>query len=294
MTPRLTFRGRPSPTRGELLARLGRGVLWLAVVVVVLRGIAGIVATPRETTSARPTVPAAVWPDDAARAFAAEFAASYLRVDPNAAVAAARAGLADLAAPEIVDRLVAQLDVDAARQQVLSVNPAGATRVDGGHALITVAARVAGKQPRSVRLTVPVARDARGGLVVYDLPSLAPAPERADAAPPAGTPLLGAERAAIGDVLTRFLRAYVSGDRAGLAYLVPAGTRIGATAGGFELLDLGSVSAIGATTGPARLVLATVNVRDRVSRASYALRYRVWLLRRDRWYVAAINDPKQG
>jgi hypothetical protein len=294
MTPRLTFRGRPSPTRGELLARLGRGVLWLAVVVVVLRGIAGIVATPRETTSARPTVPAAVWPDDAARAFAAEFAASYLRVDPNAAVAAARAGLADLAAPEIVDRLVAQLDVDAARQQVLSVNPAGATRVDGGHALITVAARVAGKQPRSVRLTVPVARDARGGLVVYDLPSLAPAPERADAAPPAGTPLLGAERAAIGDVLTRFLRAYVSGDRAGLAYLVPAGTRIGATAGGFELLDLGSVSAIGATTGPARLVLATVNVRDRVSRASYALRYRVRLLRRDRWYVAAINDPKQG
>jgi hypothetical protein len=294
MTPRLTFRGRPSPTRGELLARLGRGVLWLAVVVVVLRGIAGIVATPRETTSARPTVPAAVWPDEAARAFAAEFAASYLRVDPNAAVAAARAGLADLAAPEIVDRLVAQLDVDAARQQVLSVNPAGATRVDGGHALITVAARVAGKQPRSVRLTVPVARDARGGLVVYDLPSLAPAPERADAAPPAGTPLLGAERAAIGDVLTRFLRAYVSGDRAGLAYLVPAGTRIGATAGGFELLDLGSVSAIGATTGPARLVLATVNVRDRVSRASYALRYRVWLLRRDRWYVAAINDPKQG
>lgn len=294
MTPRLTFRGRPSPTRGELLARLGRGVLWLAVVVVVLRGIAGIVATPRETTSARPTVPAAVWPDDAARAFAAEFAASYLRVDPNAAVAAARAGLADLAAPEIVDRLVAQLDVDAARQQVLSVNPAGATRVDGGHALITVAARVAGKQPRSVRLTVPVARDARGGLVVYDLPSLAPAPERADAAPPAGTPLLGAERAAIGDVLTRFLRAYVSGDRAGLAYLVPAGTRIGATSGGFELLDLGSVSAIGATTGPARLVLATVNVRDRVSRASYALRYRVWLLRRDRWYVAAINDPKQG
>lgn len=294
MTPRLTFRGRPSPTRGELLARLGRGVLWLAVVVVVLRGIAGIVATPRETTSARPTVPAAVWPDDAARAFAAEFAASYLRVDPNAAVAAARAGLADLAAPEIVDRLVAQLDVDAARQQVLSVNPAGATRVDGGHALITVAARVAGKQPRSVRLTVPVARDARGGLVVYDLPSLAPAPERADAAPPAGTPLLGAERAAIGDVLTRFLRAYVSGDRAGLAYLVPTGTRIGATAGGFELLDLGSVSAIGATTGPARLVLATVNVRDRVSRASYALRYRVWLLRRDRWYVAAINDPKQG
>jgi hypothetical protein len=83
----------------------------------------------------------------------------------------------------------------------------------------------------------------------------------------------------------------VSGDRAGLAYLVPAGTRIEATAGGFELLELGSITALGAAGGPQRLVLATVHVRDRVSRASYALRYRVRLVRRDRWYVAAINDP---
>jgi hypothetical protein len=294
MTPRLAFRGRPSLSRGELLARLGRCVLWIAVVVVVLRGIAGIVATQPQGTSARRTVPATVWPDDAARAFAAEFVASYLHVDPDAGVEASRAGLADVAAPEIVDRLVAQLDVDAARQQVLSVNPAGVTRLDHGHALITVAARMTGKPPRNVRLTIPVARDAHGGLVVYDLPSLAPAPERADGASPAGTPILGAERAAIGDVLTRFLRAYVRGDRAGLAYLVPAGTRIGATAGGFELLDVGSVTAIGATTGPSRLVLATVHVHDRASRASYTLRYRVRLVRRDRWYVASINDPEEG
>jgi hypothetical protein len=294
MIARPALRARPMLTRGGLLARLGRGLLWLAILVVVLRGTAGIVSTQAPATSARRTVPAAVWPDDAARAFAAEFAASYLRVDPDAGVEASRAALAELAAPEIADRLVAQLDVGAARQQVLSVTPAGSMRMDREHALITVAARLSGKQPRSVRLTVPVARDAHGGLVVYDLPSLAPAPERADAAPPAGTPMLGAERAGIGDVLRRFLRAYVSGDRAGLAYLVPAETRIGATAGGFELLDLGSVTALGDTDGPTRLVLATVNVRDRVSRATYALRYSVRLVRRDRWYVAAINESTGG
>jgi Conjugative transposon protein TcpC len=294
MIVRPALHGRPARTHRELLARLGRGVLWLAVLVVVLRGVAGIVATPKETASARRAVPAPVWPDDAARALAAAFAASYLRVDPGAGVEAARAELADLAAPEILDRLTEQLDVDVVRQRVLSVTPAGVTRLDGEHALITVAAEISGTRPRRARLTVPVARDESGGLVVYDLPSLGPAPERASAAPPEGTPILGAERTAIGDVVTRFLRAYVSGDRAGLAYLVPAGTRIGATAGGFELLDLGSLSTIGPDAGSARLVLATVRVRDRVSRASYALRYRVRLLRRDRWYVAAINDSKQG
>ena len=61
--------------------------------------------------------------------------------------------------------------------------------------------------------------------MVYDLPSLAAAPERASDAPPAGDPLTDSgERAAITDVLTRFLRAYLAGDRAGLSYLVPAGT----------------------------------------------------------------------
>jgi hypothetical protein len=184
--------------------------------------------------------------------------------------------------------------VDAARQRVLSVSGAGGTRVDDRHALITVAARLGGGRPRSVRLTVPVARDQRGGLVVYDLPALAPQPDRAHVGPAVGAPILGAERAAIGDVLTRFLRAFVSGDRAGLAYLVPSGTRIAATSGGFELLDLGSLTTVGARTGRERLVLATVEVRDRVSRAVMALRFRVRLVRRDRWYVAEINGPREG
>jgi hypothetical protein len=286
--------GRPATPR-ELLARLGRVLLWLALAVVLLRGLQGIIATEPQRASSRVVRPAPVWPDEATRAFAIEFATAYLTVDREDG-AGARATLGELAAPEIVDALLPTLDAQASRQHVVSATIAGATRLDDDHALATVAvaARIRGERARTVRLSVPVARDAHGGLVVYDLPSLAPAPSRAHAGPAAGMSLLGAERAAIGDVLTRFVRAYLSGDRAGLVYLVRPGTRVGATAGGFELVQLGSLSVIGASSGRERLVLVTAHVRDRVSRATYALRFRVRLVRRERWYVAAINDPKQG
>jgi hypothetical protein len=95
-------------------------------------------------------------------------------------------------------------------------------------------------------------------------------------------------------VLTRFLRAYLAGDRAGLSYLVPAGTRFGAVAGGFELLDVRSLGGAGPGSGAVRRVLVTVDVRDRVSRAVMALRYRARLVRRDRWYVAELNTTGSG
>ena len=91
-------------------------------------------------------------------------------------------------------------------------------------------------------------------------------------------------------VLRPFLRAYLSGDGAGLAYLVPPGTRIAPTAGHWELIDLTALGAAGPATRAGRLVLATVRARDTDARATYALRYRVRLVRRDRWYVAAVND----
>ncbi len=95
-------------------------------------------------------------------------------------------------------------------------------------------------------------------------------------------------------MLTRFLRAYLAGDRAGLGYLVPSGTRVEAVAGGFELLDLRSVTTVGPAAGRARQALVTVDVRDRVSRAAMALRYRVRLVKRDRWYVAELNTAGSG
>ena len=74
--------------------------------------------------------------------------------------------------------------------------------------------------------------------------------------------MLGNERAAIEDVLTRFLRAFVSGDRSGLAYSCRPERGSRASTGGFELLDVGSLAALGDTAGRARLVLVTARVRD--------------------------------
>jgi len=279
-----------SMTPRELLRRLGRALLWLTVAVVLIRGLAGVLEAPKPSDAPRAVrATGAVWPDEATRAYAVEFAARYLTIDPDPSNRSG-AGAGELVAPEITAALTPTVDGDTAPQEVESATVVGATRLDGQRALITVAARVRSEQPRVIRLSVPMARDGRGGLVVNDLPSLAAAPSRAGVGPQAGEALLGDERSAIEDVLTRVLRAYVSGDRNGLTYLVPAGTRIAASAGGFELLDLDSVIALDTTAGRERLVLATARVRDQASRAIYALRYRVRLVRRDRWYVAAIND----
>jgi hypothetical protein len=141
---------------------------------------------------------------------------------------------------------------------------------------------------------VPIAGDGRGGLVVDDLPSFSSAPARAQVDTPEREPLSGAEGSGIAAVLRPFLRAYLAGDSAGLAYLVPPGARIAAAAGRWELLDLTSVSAAGPATRAGRVVLATVQARDKSSRATYTLRYRVRLVRRDRWYVAAVNGQGRG
>lgn len=290
-----TTADRRSTTLRDLLLRLGRALLWLTVAVVLMRGLAGVLESKGTADVPRAARAAAVvWPDEAARAYAVEFAARYLTIDPDAGSTSSAGTAAELAAPEIAAELSPAADGETAPQQVESATVVTAGRLDERRALITVAARVRSEQPRGVRLTVPVARDERGGLVVNDLPSLAPGPSRAGVGPQAGASLFGDDRAAIEEVLTRFLRAYVVGDRSGLAYLVPAGTRVAASPGGFELLDVGSLAALGDTTGRERLVLATVRVRDQASRVTYALRYRIALVRRDRWYVAAINHVEQG
>ena len=128
-------------------------------------------------------------------------------------------------APELASSIVPEYGEDAPRRAVGSVSVARVARVDDSHALVTVAAAATGG---TRYLTVPVARDARGGLVVSDLPSLAAPPARASVPAPSVESLPAGERGPIEDVVSRFLRAYLAGDAGGLSYLVPAGVRIGA------------------------------------------------------------------
>src|SRR3954447_19993748 len=116
-------------TAGGLVNRLGRALLWLLVVVLLLRGL-GSVLEPRE--AARPVqaprlVPA--WPDDDARAFAADFARVYLSFSPRHADASARAVRA-FAAPELTDAIAPEYGARAPRQTVASVMVARTARLD--------------------------------------------------------------------------------------------------------------------------------------------------------------------
>jgi hypothetical protein len=295
---RLVRRGRPRRreiagplTAGELLARLGRLALWAAVAVVLVRGLGDILASSGSTPTGRARERTAdVWPDDAARAFAVEFATAYLHQPPQDDPGEYARRIAGFASTQLAADLAPQLDQRGSGQAVRSAAVAGSTTLDARHALVTVAATVTTPDGVTTRhLTVPVARDAAGGLAVYDLPSFAAASPRTSAGPTDGEPLIGDERAAVEDVVGRFMRAYLAGDTGGLSYLVPPGTRIAAAAGRFELVELGSITRLGAPARDERLVLVRVHARDSLSRALYALRYRVGMVRRDRWYVADIN-----
>jgi hypothetical protein len=279
-------------TLRDLLGGAGRLTLWLVVGLLLIRGIGTLGATD-SARAPQPSraVPVAVWPDDAARALAVEFATAYLTHTPGENPDAATQRLTALAAPDLAGDLAPQFDRDAPAQAVRSATVARTVTLDGQHALVTVAATLAdGGQLDTRRLTVSVARDKSGGVVVDQLTSFASAPTRAALAPREAEPLIGADRGAIEAVLGRFLRAYIAGDTGGLAYLVAPGVRITAAADRLELRSLASFTVVGPAAGARRGVLATVLARDPQTRALYVLRYRVELVRRDRWYVAAIND----
>jgi hypothetical protein len=274
-------------TPGGLLKRLGRVLLWALVVVLLLRGAASVVASSQPRTVVRESRPVApAWPDDGVRAFAADFARAYLTYSPKDPEASATA-LRAFVAPDLASSVVPEYANDAPARAVASVSVARVARLDGSHALVTVTAAVNGA---SKYLTVPVARDARGGLVVSDLPSFTAPPGRAVVEAPMTQAVPAAEQPAIEDVVSRFLRSYLSGDAGALAYLVPPGTRAGALAQRLQLVDVDSLALAVPPAGRVRVVLASVRARDQASGATYQLGYRLKLVREDRWLVAALND----
>ena len=283
----------PAWTMRSVLVAVGRGVLWCVLALLLVRGISDVLAGDRTGESVRPVArPAAAWPDDGARAFAVDFAAAYLSYAPgdqDGYVSRLRRFVSADVAESALPRFAVQT-----QQSVSNATVARTVSVDKAHALVTVAARMSGRSV-SAYLTVPVARDDVGGLTVYDLPSFSAAPVHGKVDPVEPEQLASGEQPAIEDVLRRFLRAYMAGRDAELEYFVPAGTRMAALAQPLELVGLDSVSQDGAAHGRERTVLATVRARDRRTRAVYALRYRLRLVRADRWYVAAVNtSPKEG
>ena len=75
---------------------------------------------------------------------------------------------------------------------------------------------------------------------------------------------------------------------------VPAGTRISALAREHELVDVTSLALVAPAQGRVREVLATVRAKDAATDATHGLRYRLRLVREDRWLVAAVNTTKKA
>ena len=280
-------------TPATLLRTLGRVALWSVVALLLLRGANDVLAgdSPAPVTRESRSI-ALSWPDDEARAFAVDFARAYLSYSPRYPQRYAR-GVLGFVSPDVADSVVPRFAQRDSRQMVQNALVAHVERQDDRRALVTVAATLAARSVSTRYLTVPVARDGRGGLTVYDLPSFVAPPPRAQVRLPEPEPLSGIERAEIEDVLTRFFRAFLAGRQGDLEYFVPAGVRIGAVGQPYELAGLDSVAQDGPAAGRVRSVLVTVRARDPEAGAVYPLRYRVRLVRRDRWYVAAVNATQK-
>jgi hypothetical protein len=240
----------------SVLARVGRVVLWLAIGFALVRGVGAVLDTSATRGPAGVRASAAqVWPDDEARAFAVSFTRAYLSSSPDDPSAYARA-LAPFVSDDLAASVGPQFPRGGPTEVVQTVSVARVARVDPGRAMVTVAAAVASAGVVSTRyVTVPVARDGAGGLVVFDLPSLAAPPGRATVAAVETESLAPGDEGAIGDVLTRFLRAFLAGRAADLEYFVPAGVHIGALAQRYELVGVDSVAQLGAGSPRARTVL---------------------------------------
>ncbi|MEX1142882.1 MAG: conjugal transfer protein [Thermoleophilaceae bacterium] len=278
--------GRTGSSR-SVLRGVGRGVLWAAVVLVLARGVGAIVAGPAADGvrgDARSDV--AGFPDAEARAFAVRFVRAYLDLPAGGGEAHGRA-VASFLADGLSDRAAIIVPRRSPGARVAWATVAREASLGDSRALLTVAALMADGRTRYV--TVPVARDDRGGLAVYGLPSFAAPPPRGALSAPAPASLSGPAAVAIGDLVERFLREYVAGaDRAELAYLLLPGAELASLPPGLRIVGVDALEQAASTTSRRRSVLASVRVRESSTGAVYPLGYRLDLARRDRWYVAAV------
>ena len=126
-----------------------------------------------------------MWPDDEARAFGAAFARAYLTVLAAGSRLRRLRALAGFVAPELAGSIAPELgERSRAADGQLPSSSRAPSVVDARHALLTFAVT---RSSGTRYLTVPVARDDRGGLVVDELPSFAAPPRVATVA--AGDPL---------------------------------------------------------------------------------------------------------
>lgn len=266
--------------RVRLIARAPRVVFIGACAMLALAGLRSTI-TGGAVPAAAPVAQAPV-SDLGVTAFAEAFARAYLSYrgdDPAAherAVAAFVSGDLDpgagLEPPVTGSRRVSWTAATAS-------SPAGP-----GRWRVTVAVALAGEGMGLRYLSVPVARDRAGGLVVDDYPALVGPPPRADAGAPADAGELTDQ--ALADVATRALGNYLRGAAGNLRADLLPGARLTTPSPPLRLI---AVEAL-AWREPGRLLAATVSAQD-PGGARMRLRFLLGVEHRDRWYLRAVDDP---
>jgi hypothetical protein len=153
-----------------------------------------------------------------------------------------------------------------------------------------VACELAGAANRLLYLAVPLARDPSGWLSVSGLPSFVPPPPMGQAQAEEAQRLAGPGSAQIRRLAQRFLAAYLSRGAGELSYLVAPGARLTPLGLGLRLIRVAGVGEAGSGSEPGRqTVLVRARVQEAASSATYPVTYRLQLVRRERWYVGAVE-----
>jgi hypothetical protein len=159
----------------------------------------------------------------------------------------------------------------------------------GGREILTVACEL--RDRRTLYLAVPISRSRAGEVAVTGAPWIVAGPSTAGAESERPRPIAGPDAAAIRSLVEKFLPAYVSARSPGdLSYLLSPGAAVVPLAGSLELLGApGAVMQLGDGEGPRRTVVVACRLRDSASGAIYRLAYRLALIKRNRWYIAALE-----
>ncbi len=262
----------------RLRARLPRALAVGAVSLFALAGAKALLTNPgAASTQVRPTLAS----DPSVDAFAEAFTRAYLTWAP---------GRSEQREARLKPFLARDLDPDAGLSP-----PARTTReVDwaavadrhrtGSTTAVTVVAELDGKR---AYLSVPVHEGRRGFLVVRSYPALVGGPATDTSA---GQPTEAeVENAQLRAVAERVVGNFLAGGRENLAADLAPDAVVSVPAERLEVSSIDSVT----WAAPGRRVAVQLRAKDGDG-AGWTLRYELEVVRRERWYVRAIEDDPNG
>lgn len=274
---------------GQLARTGGRVAIWAIIALLLLRGLGDLLSDAERQPSA-PSSETTEFPGPAEQAFAVRVARLYLSGE-TARPARASSILDSVFASGLRGRFAPASAGKGATPSVAEATVSGVKPTGADRAVVTVACVPGGPGRSSVRyVAVPVARDSRGGLIAYDLPSLVAGPPAGDVEAAQPAPLSGPSADEIDRLVRRFLAAYLAGaDQADLSLFVAPDATVGSVGAGLELAGVSEIGQLESTEPNRLLISATAEVRDTRSGATYPARYRLELVRGERLYVESIE-----